>query len=159
LPSYFDFNTKFGVDVTFDNATGRTWQLEVPAIDCYDFSGPNNPTRYDAMVLNANSQQAPQRLVARRVCPWIGGTVIGYFQTREAQWNTTFVEQGGSGTRFTVPSVIACSTYTKTTPTMCDTGVQQNKDVRIFDLSDGGAVRLVTTCNGTGASVRIEQLY
>lgn len=159
LPSYFDFNTKFGVNVTFDNATGRTWRLEVPPVDCYDFSGTSNPTRFDGAVLNPNSQSGPHQLVARRVCPWVSGTIIGYFQTREAKWTTTFVEQGGSGTRFSVPSVIVCSTYTKTTPTMCETGVQQDKDVRIFDLTDGGAIRLITTCDESGASIRMEQLY
>ena len=158
MPSYLDFNTKFGVNVSIANATSRTWRIEIPPIDCFDFSGVNNPTRYNGAVVPAQGSSGPHLLVARRVCPWAAGTVISWFQIRKAMWNTTFVDDS-SGTRFIVPSTIACSTYDQRSPTMCLSGVKQDNDVRIFDMTGGGAVRVVTTCSGSKTSIRLEQIY
>jgi hypothetical protein len=159
MPSYLDFNSKYGINVTLINGTSRRWRVEVPPIDCYDFSGANNPTRYSGAVMPAQSSSGPHLLVARRTCPWISGSIIGNFQTRQAKWTTMFVEEGGSGTRFSVPSVIACNTFDKSSPTMCISGVRQDRDVRIFDLEDGGAIRIITTCSDTSTSIRLEQIY
>ena len=158
MPSYFDFNTKFGINVTIENGTSRGWRVEVPPVDCFDFSGVNNPTRYNGAVVPAQSSSGPHQVVARRVCSWVSGGTIGYFQTREAKWTTTFVDDS-SGTRFSVPSIIACNTFDKSSPTMCLSGVRQDSDVRIFDMTDGGAMRVVTTCSESKTSIRLEQLY
>jgi hypothetical protein len=42
---------------------------------------------------------------------------------------------------------------------MCISGVRQDRDVRIFDLEDGGAIRIITTCSDTSTSIRLEQIY
>jgi hypothetical protein len=158
MPDYLDFNTKFGVNVSIANATSRPWRIEVPPIDCFDFSGVNNPTRYNGAVVSAQGSSGPHLLVARRVCSWVGGSIVPYFQIREAKWNTTFVDDS-SGTRFTVPSIIACSTFDQSSPTMCRSGVRQDNDVRTFDMTDGGAMRVVITCADAKTSIRLEQLY
>lgn len=159
LPAYADFNLRYGIDVTFVNNTTRTWVIEVPPVDCYDFSGTANPTRYDGAVLAPAGTSGPHTLVARRTCPWIGGEIIGYFQTREAIWTTTYAEQGGSEAEIATSSTIACNTFGRTENTMCSTGVSQDRDVRIFDLPDGGAIRQVTACAADATTVTFDQLY
>jgi hypothetical protein len=125
LPDWFNFNLRFGIDVTFVNET--QWPLKVKSsqIDCFDFSGDQNPSLLDGLSVAAGSSSSATRLIARRVCPWIDGDIIGKFQERDAHWATT-ASLGTVGT-FDIPTVLYCSSR-RHTGTMCTSGYAQDYD-------------------------------
>ena len=131
LPEWFDFNSKFGVNVSFVNQT--EWPLVIQArnINCFDFSGTMNPSAFDGLVVEPGATSAAAELVARRVCPWLQGDIIGKFQTREAQWATTGTLEGLGA--ITMRTVLKCSAY-RQAGTMCAAGPSQDKDDDLIPL-------------------------
>ena len=158
LPDYLDFNTKFGISLTFVNQSTKSWKMTVAPIDCYDFSGANNPTKYNGTVLEAKSTSSEQLLVARRVCALFNDPVLGRYQERTAGWKTTFTEVGGAGASFTLPMSISCNTFDSSSPTMCRSGATKNREEVTHKLAGGHLVRTISSCpyGDKTASVAIE---
>jgi hypothetical protein len=156
LPDYFDFNLKYGVNVSFTNNTEWPMALGAGSIDCYDFSGANNPSNFDGVVVTPGSTSKAYPLVARRVCAWATGDIIGKFQERKANWQSTatFGDVGSAK----LPSTLSCSSF-RQQPTMCKGGTSQDKDSFTVDLGTTHAARIDLACKDENITITASKLY
>lgn len=155
-PDYFDYAVKYGMKVTYTNATTWPMTLGSSGVDCFDFSGADNPSRIDGMVVAPGATSPEQLFLARRVCPYISGDIIGKFQEREAHWDT-MIDFGDQGS-VRLPSTIQCGSW-DTSPTLCASGASQDRDSYTLDLGPVHAVRVDVRCSNQSATVTFSNLY
>lgn len=151
---------KYDYKITLVNATSQNLKLSVPPIDCFDFSGTANPEQVNGATLKAKSSLS-FTVDARRVCAWVHGDIVPYFQERDAHWVTSFIEEGGSGINFTHDFTLSCSNFDSVSMTMCNTGTKQDSDSIVIALAGNHALRMKTSCPYTArtATATLTQIY
>lgn len=155
-PNWFDYATKYGMKVTYTNKTAWPMTLGTAGVDCFDFSGEDNPSRVDGWVVAPGASSQEAMFLARRACPYFSGDIIGKFQEREAHWDT-LIDLGDQGiVRF--PSTVKCGSW-DSSPTMCRSGVRQDRDSYTLDLGPAHAVRVDVACSEQSAAVTVSSLY
>lgn len=158
LPDYTDYNSQYSVPVTFVNKSSIPLTVNASEIDCYDFSGTENPSIFDGAKIAVGASSGPYRLLARRTCPYVAGDVVGKFQEREARWKTTVSSQANSAITGTIPTVIDCSSFGQN-PTMCASGASQDRASYTVKMTDGTVLRAKFVCNGTNTTITLSDLY
>ncbi|MFA7267315.1 MAG: hypothetical protein WC054_13480 [Candidatus Nanopelagicales bacterium] len=157
-PSYADFSTRYSVPITFVNDSSIPLVLNASEIDCYDFSGAQNPSVFDGAKVTAGSSIGPYTVIARRTCAYVQGDIIGKFQTREARWKTTVSASSEPGITGTIPTVIDCSSFGQS-PTMCRSGAGQDRAAYTVKLTNGSALRADFTCEDNATTITLSDLY
>ena len=158
LPSYADFNTKYAVPITVINSTSAPLTINTSEIDCYDFSGVENPSVLDGAQIAAGATGGPYTVIARRTCAYIKGDIIGNFQVRKARWLTTVSLTEDPSAKGVLPTTIECSSYEQS-PTMCRSGAGQDSAAYTVKLSNGSALRADYVCVGTDTTLTLSDLY
>lgn len=157
-PSYADISTQYTVPITFVNNSSQQLTVNASEIDCYDFSGTDNPSAFDGAVIAPGATSGPYNMLARRTCAYIKGDIIGKFQEREANWKTTISATGYPSVAGTLPTTISCSS-TGQEPTMCPSGTSQNKASYAVKMPGGTPLRAAYVCHGGNITITLTDLY
>lgn len=157
-PSYADFSTRYSVPITFVNKSSIPVTLNASEIDCYDFSGAENPSIFDSAKIATGATAGPYTVIARRTCPYVQGDIIGKFQTREARWKTTVSSATAPAVSGTIPTTIDCSSFSQS-PTMCRSGAGQDRAAYTVKMTDGTALRADFKCDDNKTTITLSDLY
>lgn len=157
-PSYADFSTKYSVPITFINKSSIPVTMSASEIDCYDFSGAENPSILDGAKIATGATAGPYTVIARRTCPYVQGDIIGKFQTREARWKTTVSSTKEPAVTGTIPTTIDCSSFGQN-PTMCRSGAGQDRAAYTVKMTNGTALRASFKCDDSNTTITLTDLY
>jgi hypothetical protein len=152
LPDWFNLNTRFGIDVRFVNQTQWPLVVSTSQVDCFDFSGDQNPSMFDGLKVGAQSSSTASRIIARKVCPWLDGDIIGKFQEREAHWATS-ASLDGLGT-INLPTTLFCSSR-RHVGTICTSGNAQDNDSYLVKL-DRRLIRVTYSCIDQAVTISVK---
>lgn len=157
-PGYADVSTKYSVPISFVNESSIPLTLNASEIDCYDFSGAQNPSVFDGTKVAVGATGGPYTLIARRTCAYIPGDIIGKFQEREARWKTTVSSTTEPAVAGSIATTITCSSFGQN-PTMCDSGASQDRAAYTVKLSNGSALRADYRCEDQSSTITFSDLY
>lgn len=157
-PGYADFSTKYSVPITFVNESSIPLTVYTSEIDCYDFSGAENPSVFNDAKVAKGATAGPYTVIARRTCAYVPGDILGKFQEREARWKTTVSATTEPAITGDLRTVIECSSSNQS-PTMCPSGAKQNTAAYTVKLTNGSALRADYTCDGPETTITLSDLY
>lgn len=142
------FQQQLTLSVT--NSTPSPYRLVSTEVDCYDFSGENNPSTLDGVVIQPG-ETVTRSFDARRVCDWIAGSDVPdeIFTTRDANWTFGIAKIDGTA-QATTRLQISCTDVARA-PVMCQQDLNKIDSARLeFPRQGnriGGAVSLDMSCD------------